>query len=283
MRIVYLTSRAAATLAAAALYASVPARAAPDDATCLVTCAASAECRLAGDTTALTSKSFQKLQRCQLLTVEGGTVLLRYRHDRKWFQPPPLGAGKRFAEVFATFPADRPCSVPDSECLQQRMSDKSVARAGNGVDSQVGAPGGVNAPCTKGLPCGTVLPPPSTWSFRLVDATFNGQWRVRVARGAPPAGVPAQFEVPVAAGAVQLDGAKVSPGGVYAYQLLDAAGSEVANGEFAVMGATDTNRLQRLAQRRVDGAGMSEQAAWIDTLLASELDWDAEQLLQLPR
>jgi hypothetical protein len=272
-----------ALFAALSVFAATKARAAESGSACLVACAQPGDCELRQDSKvqALSHVVYTKLAACEAWKVGGqGKVLLRYRHQRKWFQPPALAPDTSLAQVFAQFEPDSPCGLPDKECLQARMTEKSVARAGHGVDSQAAVPAGINAPCAMGLPCGTVLPPLPAWAFKLADGSFVGQWRLRVARGAPPAGVPAQFEVPVVAGSISLAAGKLSPGGVYAYQLIDSRGQETASGEFAVMSQADLDRLRRLAQRRVESGGMGEQAAWIDALLASELDWDAEQLLQ---
>lgn len=250
---------------------------------CLVTCAGVEKCTLESPSSPpkpLAKEAFTRIDDCENWKVgEQVSVLLRYRREGKWFQPAAQGPGKDLKTVFASFPADQPCSLPTSSCLQDRMGSKIAAKAGHGVDSQLGAPAGTNAPCTIGLPCGTVLPPAENWSFRLADASFNGRWSVRITRGAAPAGVPTAFDAPVAAGAVQVDGRRFTAGGVYAYRLIDSSGKETATGEFAVLSTADHGLLKRVAARRVEQQGMSESAAWIDALFASELDWDANQQL----
>jgi hypothetical protein len=123
-----------------------------------------------------------------------------------------------------------------------------------------------------------VLSPTSKWEFRLADVAFEGQLYLKITRGNPPAGAPTAFDVLVSAGVVKVDATKFAPGRVYAYRLLEHNGREVSTGEFSVLGISQVETLKRLAAERVKVMGLSEQAAWLDTLAANKLDWDVLQL-----
>ena len=174
--------------------------------------------------------------------------------------------------MFAANAPDR-CSVPTSDCIQTRLNEKVAAAAGHGIDGQRAAPGGTGEPCRRGLPCGLVLAPQGAWQFRLNDAV-DGQWQVRLLRGEAQPGGPKTWAAPVAAGMVNADGRQFEAGRVYAYSLVDRAGAVIATGEFETVGVKRMEILQRLAQRRV-AEGMPERAAWIDTMLNADLEWDA--------
>lgn len=260
---------------------------------CMVGCSGKQDCKVIGlgdvkgeaknpeksAAKTLSAGEFVKFEGCEQAKADGDNVVLRYRHERKWFQSPVAKDGE-FAKVFNKFQPDQPCTIPSRPCLQARMGEKSNSRASHGIDSQLASPAGVNNPCLLGLPCGMVLPQNEATVFGLADSAFNGRLKVSIARGDPPAGVPVQFELPVAAGSVALAGARFTPGGVYRYTLVDASGRDVASGEFNVASLADVDRLKRLAARRVEREGMNEKSAWLDALIASEFEWDAEQIFQ---
>lgn len=221
---------------------------------------------LSGDT-----YTFEKS--CNAAIVGSGKVLVRYRHNGAWFSPPELPeVNASLQAVFKKHPPDT-CSVPTSSCLQNRMNGKTAGIAGHGVDGQQSSPGGAGEPCRRGLPCGLVLPPQGAWQFRL-NEPFNGQWQIRLLRGEPRPGGAREWIAPVAGGVVAADGQQFDAGRVYAYRLIDRSRATVASGEFEILGSKRLEILQRLAQSRV-AEGMSERAAWIDTMFNAELDWDA--------
>lgn len=221
----------------------------------------------------LSDETFVRVDACEKVEVSSGRVLVRYRHGGAWFSPPELPeVGSPLKKIFE---ANRPdtCSVPTSSCIQDRLSAKVAATAGHGIDGQQATPGGTGEPCRRGLPCGLVLAPQGAWQFRLNEA-IDGQWQVRLLRGEPRPGGPKEWSAPVAAGVVKADGQQFEPGRVYAYSLVDRSRAVIATGEFETVGAKRMEILQRLAQRRVS-EGMPERAAWIDTMLNADLEWDA--------
>lgn len=222
---------------------------------------------------------FKLFDNCDRLVVTSERpVVLRYRHAGKWYDPPQaLGKSTALQKVFAMFKPD-PCGVPTSDCLQQRMGSKVASAAGHGADSLKTNPMGVGQPCLLGLPCGAVLPPPQTWKFRISEDAFNGRWQVALQRGQPGPGRPAETSAEVRQGVVAARGDDFVPGGIYSYQLFDVSGNQRAQGEFQVVSATSLNRLKTLAAARAERLSLGEAAAWMDTLAASELDWDAQQL-----
>ncbi len=223
---------------------------------------------------------YKRLPNCAAVEVRKGRVQPRYRRNGQPFSPPsPLPPSTRLQTAFDTYPPDK-CSVITSSCLQRRMNERVAALGGHGMDSQKASPAGTGDPCSKGLPCGLVLPPTAQWAFRLEDAAQQGQLLLRVLRGTPPAGVPAEIALPVVNGLVQGDGRKFSAPAVYAYRLVGTGGEAVASGEFEILGPSRVSSLRGLANQRAAGSGLSEEAAWIDALGANQLDWDANQAMK---
>lgn len=247
---------------------------------CYVACSTGAACGLTpadGKRPELDSINYRVVVSCEKRSVDKGEVLLRYRHAGQWFSPPKaLGVNEALDKVFAQFPAD-PCSIPTPKCIAQRMKVKVAGIGGHGIDGQVSTPGGSGDPCSLALPCGRILPPAAAWRFRLEDPALNGRWRVQILRGTPPPGAPTQFDAALQAGVVSADGSLLAPGASYAYQLIDAAGAVRASGEFSLLSRPLVQTLHGFAAKRV-AAGQGETTAWIDTLAANELDWDAYQL-----
>ena len=254
------------------------ARAQTDSGDCYAACATAGSspsvCALLGGPELNTS--YQRVTACRAKKVAQGAVLLRYRHKGEWFTPPAALA--KDAELKTVFEAFRPdaCSIPTPACTQQRMATKVAAIGGHGIDGQASKPAGEGDPCSLGLPCGRIVPPATEWRFRLEDTTLQGQWVVRIARGEPPAGVPKEFSLPVVAGAVTANGAQFAPGAVYVYRLSDSAGKTRTSGEFSLLSRPLHEALRGFAAKRV-AAGQSEATAWVDSLVANELDWDAYQ------
>lgn len=243
---------------------------------CLLSCFKERACevRTSEASLPLSGDTFSLVKSCTPVTVVSGRVLVRYKRGGAWFSPPDVPTpGMTLADVFHANPPDQPCSVPTTDCLQARMGTKVAATAGHGIDGQQAAPGGTGQPCRRGLPCGLVLAPQGAWQFKL-DEAIDGQWQVRLLRGEARAGSPKEWSAPVTAGVVKADGQLFEAGRVYAYSLVDRSRAVIATGEFETVGAKRIEILQRLAQRRVS-EGMSERAAWIDTLLNAELEWDA--------
>ena len=224
------------------------------------------------------------VEQCSKQQVKDGTVSVGYMHKRAWFESPfLLKPGQNFSEVLTRFPPDTSCPVPDGVCVQQRMGRRRAPPGGHGIDGQVSTPAGTGEPCTIGLPCGRIVPPTEVpWRFQLSDGSTRGRWALRLLRGTPPAGAPAQIEVEVIDGRVELDPALLSAGASYAYRLSFADGSTRATGEFSLLGRTQLDALRGMVAQRV-AAGRPEDAAWIDALVANELDWDAMQRLSVPR
>ncbi len=186
-----------------------------DHTACLLSCAERPTCSVnegAKRVIELRKDTFIRHMACESLKVDtDAKVLMRYRHDGKWFQPRPLDKDMKLETVISQNKPDA-CGVPTPDCLQSRMATKTAAVAGHGVDSQTAVPAGIGEPCAKGLPCGVVMPPPASWKFRLEDPAQDGNWSTRIVRGASPAGVPAEFASPVAAGVVTVDGTRFSQG-----------------------------------------------------------------------
>lgn len=253
---------------------------------CYAACASGA-CQLSqpnsSETPALTLEArYIVISSCQTRTVKKGPVLLRYRHKQQWFNPPAaLQDGTAIASLMARFKPDV-CPVPTPDCLQANMEQKVAAIGGHGIDGQVSHPGGSGRPCAIGLPCGRVAVPADAWQFALADPSLQGRWRVRLARGSPPPGVPSEAAFSVVDGVVHADGTWFSPGTSYTYQLLDGAGASLAGGEFSLLSRPLMAALRRIADQRV-AAGQDAATAWIDALAANELDWDAHQAVLQPR
>lgn len=217
--------------------------------------------------------------RCGERRVSRGEVIVRYLHARRLFvSPKPLTEDKAIAELFDSHKPDA-CSVPSSDCLQKAQQGLKAAAGGHGIDGQASAPAGQGEPCSLGLPCGNVMPPPVAWQFQLHDGAFEGIWRTRVLRGQPPPGVPAQADAAVAGGLVAADGSKFAPGITYAYVLVSRDGSTRASGEFTVQSASQHAALRRLVDRRIE-SGLPAEVAWLDALAANQLDWDAIQRIK---
>jgi hypothetical protein len=212
-------------------------------------------------------------KQCDALEVVRGTVELRYMHKNRWFIPPAVPAGSGLKKTLRSYPPDSPCAVLTSSCIQTAMFAKQAAVGGHGIDNRVSKPGGEGDPCTRGLPCGSVLPRAEPIMLRLLDSQAQGLLTVRAARGQA-----AQLQAPVQGGRASLDGSWLQPGGLYAYQFNDAAGKPVASGEFSLLSAAMAERLRQRAAQRQEQQGLSAAQAWYDTLLENQLLWDALQL-----
>jgi hypothetical protein len=219
-----------------------------------------------------TRGSWQYAPRCEGLEVSKGVVELRYMHKNRWFIPPALNIGQRLDSIFARYPAD-PCSVLSPACVQSAMAAKQAAVGGHGIDNRVSKPGGEGDPCTRGLPCGSLLPRAEPITLRLVDSQAQGLLTVRTARGQV-----AELQTTVQGGRASLDGSWLQPGGLYVYQYSDASGKTVASGEFSLLSASMAERLRQRAAQRHEQQGLSAAQAWYDTLLENQLLWDALQL-----
>jgi hypothetical protein len=223
---------------------------------------------------------YRVVSNCQLLAV--GTlpsdrrIELRYRHKARWFSPPGGVEAGPLQRVFDKYPPD-PCSVPSPGCIQARMNGMVAAVGGHGIDDKASKPGGEGNPCSIALPCGAVLPPPETWSFRLADTRISGTWTVRLARGTPPPGQAPEMSVYIDKGAARLAGAWFAPGAQYVYRFVDDAGRASSTGEFSIVSRATRDTLHTLMQRRV-AQGLPEGMAWADTLAANQHEWDAFQL-----
>lgn len=260
---------------------SVATAAAAGPAACYLTCTEDKPCELLNthdnSPHRLAPVDNKRIDSCHAMKVTAGAVMMRYRHKGQWFSPPDsLGKDTLLAGMFAKYPPDA-CAVPTPKCLQGREAAKSTSRAGHGADSLESAPAGTGEPCSQGLPCGQVLPPAAEWSFKLEDGAVQGQWIVKLHRGAPPAGVPREFTLPVAAGMVKAEGRQFSTGATYSYRLIDASGKALASGEFEVTGASRLAALKKLAAERAARDGLSPEAGWIDAMAAFGFDWDAYQ------
>jgi hypothetical protein len=209
---------------------------------------------------------------CDQLEVSGGLVELRYLHRGRWFMPQALPAPTALSGVFKANPADT-CSVVSPECLQLALSAKQAATGGHGIDNRVSKPGGEGDPCTRGLPCGSVLPRAEPITLRLADSQAQGLLTLRTARGQA-----AELQTTVQGGRASLDGNWLQPGGLYVYQYNDATGKPIASGEFSLLSASMAERLRQRSVQRQGQQGLSAAQAWYDTLLENQLLWDALQL-----
>lgn len=226
---------------------------------------------------ALTRNSWLLFRQCEKLEVREGEVELRYMHKTRWFMPPALAKNDAVAAVFKNYPPDT-CAVLSAQCVQTSMAAKQAAVGGHGIDNRVSKPGGEGEPCSLGLPCGSVLPAAgASLTVRLNDPGARGLLKLQVARGQPPASMPAQLEVPVQAGRASIDGRWLQPGGLYTYQF-SPAGKPGASGEFSLVSLTMAERLRKRAATRQEQQGLSAGQAWYDTLLENQLLWDALQL-----
>lgn len=255
-----------------------------EETSCMLTCKTGQSCAVLreghGPTPVLNAERFTAAGNCQALKVTAtGEVVLRYRHKGRWFDPPMTASSERPPrQLFDQYKPD-PCGVPTRSCLQQRMAAKAASTAGHGVDSLGSAPAGTGDPCVLGLPCGTVLPPPAEWRFRLADGSLNGRLQLRYRRGNPPTGMPAEVSGEVKGGEVLVDGSFLQPAASIGYRLTDAGGTLRASGEFEVAGSARVNRLKAAVSAAAQRNGLTESAAWMDALAAQELDWDLQQLL----
>lgn len=211
-------------------------------------------------------------KQCDAMEVVKGMVELRYMHKNRWFVPPAQAKGTSLAAVFSSFPADA-CAVLTPQCVQSSMAAKQAAVGGHGIDNRVSKPGGEGDPCTRGLPCGSVLPRAEPIALHLTDSHAQGLLTVRAARGQA-----SEVQATVQGGRASLDGTRLQPGGLYVYQYNDAAGKVLASGEFSMLSASMAERLRLRAAQRQEQQGLSTAQAWYDTLLENQLLWDALQL-----
>ncbi|HEX6363661.1 MAG TPA: hypothetical protein VFZ93_11925 [Albitalea sp.] len=227
----------------------------------------------AGEAT-LSDERYETFSGCEQHRIVKGDVELRYKHRKAWFSPPEAITGA-LAEVFRKFPADT-CSLPTKPCLQQRMQSLAGAVGGSGIDDRISEPAGRGDPCAMGFPCDRIVPPPQAWRFALGDASLSGTWVVRLARGIVAGGQGSQTIGRVERGVVTADGRWFLPGTQCVYAFVDDDGKPLATGQFSVVSRTTHDNLQELARRRV-AKGLPPAIAWIDTLMASQLEWDAMQ------
>lgn len=243
---------------------------------CKIACKSGGACRITDDSNSeiVVKGRFVVFRFCERLTAKD-PLELRYMHGHAWFAPPTRVTGP-LKEIFATYPADTPCSIPTSECIQSHMGRMTTAYGGSPLDNRVGVPGGEGQPCAKGFPCGQITIPPNDWRFHLGDGASAGQWIVKLARGSVPPGKAPQTIARIERGTVIADGSWFAPGSKCSYTFIDASGRLAASGEFAIISSAKQENLKELARRQV-AAGSPEAIAWTDTLMSNAFEWDAAQ------
>jgi len=243
-------------------------------ASCLVSTASSSS-------TPVPVKQWTRFADCKSIEVELGTVELGYLHKGRWLRPSfSSGEKGKVKAQFESKPADKPCAIITSECVQKQAMAKTAAVGGHGIDSRAALPGGEGEPCTLGLPCGAVLPAEQPREVRLGNAGLQArQLQLRIARGQARPPYAAQQSLSVSEGRLQVPGNALQAGSVYEYSLLDGAGQVLARGEFSTISGKSAQQLQQLAKQR-SGQGQDPALALYDALVDNELWWDALLLEQ---
>jgi len=147
------------------------------------------------------------------------------------------------------------------QCAEQRDRARVAAVGGKGIDGV--ASRRVGSPCALGLPCGAVLRPGGALAFDVQGGPASGRLRLIALRGGNGERVVAMSDR-----RISLPAGSLQPGAAYAYSLFDAAGTEVAAGEFSVL----SGKMQ--ADVEADLAVLSSLDA-IGVLLDNDLQWDA--------
>lgn len=158
-------------------------------------------------------------------------------------------------------------------CSEARDGVRVAGVGGKGIDHV--ASRRVGTPCAWGLPCATILRP-SVVDFQL-EPGAPAQGRL-VFKGLRQ--VKGEWSAPVQDGRVAWPADMVQPGAAYAYSLFDAAGLELAAGEFSVLSTkmqADVEAELAQALRTPADAGPLGRAA---VLLDNDLAWDARQLMR---
>lgn len=220
---------------------------------------------------------WRRVTQCEALSVRAGVVDMRYLHGGNWLSPTSLGPRAELRLQLARQPADQPCALPSSACLQALMQTRRAGAGGHGIDAREAQPAGQGEPCSLGLPCGQLLPSSERQRVRLAEPQFQGRLLVSLARGQAQPGYAAELSYPVEAGQWTLERGAWQPASVYRYQLLDAQGRLRASGEFSLLAAQLPERLRALAAQRAQQQGLSVDQAWADALVQSKLWWDLLQ------
>lgn len=237
---------------------------------CFVTCR-SGKCGVvtAGDTRPVESKQTLRIDGCgtSRLAAAGQELEGRFRSARGIERFVVRDAEKTFADLVPALARGLCTSSP--ACMESRDRTRVAAVAGKGIG--VDAARRVGAPCEIGLPCGLVMRPDGPLSITLPSGPQAGALRlVNLESGA-------SREIAVRDGRVELPAGALAAGVAYAYSLRDAAGHEVAAGNFTVMSArmqVDVDANLAALKARDPSPGSLEA---IEILLDNQLDWDAQQ------
>lgn len=152
-------------------------------------------------------------------------------------------------------------------CLESRDQARVAGLGGKGIDAT--ASRRVGSPCAIGLPCGTILRPAAALPVALADAALQGQLQLRAQRGAS-----GSLMLPVSAGTLTMPAGFLVAGAAYAYVLRDAAGTELAAGEFEVL----SSKMQADVESDLaKTAGPDQALDRAEVLIDSKLYWDVSQ------
>jgi hypothetical protein len=158
--------------------------------------------------------------------------------------------------------------VASPKCMESRDRSRVPLVAGKGVDKVTSRR--VGQPCELGLPCGPILRPAGALTFEVAGGPTSGRLRLTGVRGNK-----SEQSIPLRGGRIEMPAGSLQPSGVYAYSLFDAAGTEVAAGEFSVL----SGKIQADVEADMNALpGRGRGPATLDLielLLDNELNWDA--------
>ena len=207
----------------------------------------------------------EKCLSAKLLSDTALTVLFQSGRGLERFAVADKHKGTEFAQVEPRLKQAKCMNSP--LCLESRDQARVAGVGGKGIDAT--ASRRVGSPCAIGLPCGTILRPAAALPVQLADTALAGQLQLRALRGAS-----GSLSLPVQGGTLTLPAGFLVAGAAYAYVLRDAAGTELAAGEFEVL----SSRMQADVESDLAKASGPEMALdRAEVLIDSKLYWDVSQ------
>ena len=240
---------------------------------CIVTCL-SATCKVSSIELEKGKNDQAQMKLCRDQHVLEGVVVADFRSKRQNARVSANAQGGKPIELRALLRdyATVDCLATDSADCATGAKSFSPAFLGRQFEPD-GTWQPFGDPCSMGLPCGTVRLPEQNWRFRLLDAAQAGQLRIMSTRGQRH-----EHIATIEAGKAEVPAGWLEPGQSYRYQLMDAERRILAAGEFltpSARGQRDIDASLAEASRKPEGL---REAAFMESLLADGLDWDALQL-----
>lgn len=235
---------------------------------CFANCAIGAPCEVNAPrgTTVLDGKKPQEISMCDDAKLTAGKLLrivIGSLNGPQTFSIAEKDKGRRFAEL-APKQFEKPACLGLTPSCAEARAEKISKIGAKGIDEpDEGKPSG--SPCEWGMPCGDILMPHGTLTFKLLLPAQDARWTIHPIRPTGP-----DVTVPAKNGSIDLPGTALIPGRSFAYRLIERDGKVLCSGSFSVM----STQQQRDVEADVP-SGADQTFDAVVELLRNGLWWDA--------